>query len=125
MSNNAPLATRVAIASAPLEPWDLPPGAVVAGTPATSGCVIAQSADGCVVRGLWECTPGSFRWTWTYDETLVVVRGRARVHVDGGPVVELGPGDLACFDRGQSATWETVETLRKAFHALSPEPLPF
>ncbi len=120
-----PPAASVHIATASLEPWPLPPGSIVSGSPATAGLVLSQSDDECVVRGLWECTPGSFRWEWTYDETLVVVSGRARVRIDGGPTIEIGPGDFAYFERGQSAIWETVELFRKAFHALSPTPLPF
>jgi len=120
-----PAAASIAIATMPLEPWPIDPASILAGQPAAAGSVVSRSKDGCVLRGLWDCTPGRFRWEWTYDETLVVLYGRARVQVDGGPLVEIGPGDFAWFERGQKATWETIEHLRKAFHALSPTPLPF
>lgn len=125
MSHTAPFAAKIAIADAALDPWPLPEALVAAGAPRTAGKVLSQSSDGCIVRGIWECTPGSFRWDWSYDETIVVVSGHATVHVDGGPVVELRPGDLAFFERGQTALWTTQTTFRKAFHAHSPVPLPF
>lgn len=125
MNANKPFAGKLAIATSALDAWPLPDALVTEGTPRTSGKVLSQSADGCIVRGIWECTPGSFRWEWSYDETIVVISGHATVHVDGGAVVELLPGDLAFFERGQSALWTTHATFRKAFHADSPVPLPF
>ena len=120
-----PFADRISIAAAALEPWPLPPESIVSGKPDASGAVFSKSADGRSVRALWDCTPGSFRWTWTYDETLVVVTGRAIVRLDDGRVVDIRAGDLAYFERGQAGIWETVEHLRKAFHAESPDPLGF
>ena len=38
--------------------------------------------------------------------------------------VELAPGVMAFFGRGRP-TWTVHETLRKGFHADSPDPLPF
>jgi uncharacterized cupin superfamily protein len=55
----------------------------------------------------------------------VVAAGRATVELDTGDTVELEPGVLAFFGRGHEATWTVHETLRKAFHADSPDPLPF
>ena len=74
---------------------------------------------------VWECTPGKFTWVFSYDETLVVVEGRATVELDTGETVELAPGVMAFFGRGHDATWTVHETLRKGFHADSPDPLPF
>lgn len=120
-----PRADRIHVATAQLEPWPLPDEAIVAGSPQAAGLVVARADGGRVLRGLWSCTPGSFRWSWDYDESLVVLAGRVRVHVDGGPVVEIGPGDYAWFERGQSSTWEIIEPVRKAFHAVAAEPLPW
>jgi hypothetical protein len=78
-----------------------------------------------VVRGVWECTPGRFRWNFTYDETVIVVKGRATVELESGETISLNPGDMAFFERGQWSTWTIHEPFRKAFHADSPEPLPF
>jgi len=118
-------AVRVAIADADLVPWPLPADWVQDGTPEPSGAVLSRSADSRIIRGVWRCTPGRFRWEFSYDETLVVESGRATVVLDTGEAVELEPGVLAFFGRGHSSVWTVHETLRKGFHADSPEPLPF
>lgn len=122
---STPLAGRIHIIDAALEEWPLAAGSIISGTPRTHGAFTARSEDNRRARGLWSCTPGSFRWEWHYDESLVVVAGRARVHIDGGPVIEIAAGDFAWFDQGQSAVWETIEPMRKAFHAFADGGLPF
>ncbi len=62
---------------------------------------------------------------FAYDETVVVVQGRATVVMENGQEISLEPGGMAFFGRGQSSTWTIHEDFRKAFHADSPEPLPF
>lgn len=118
-------AQKVNIASAKLESWPLPAEWIIDGQPAPSGLVLSKSEDARQVRGVWACTPGKFRWNFSYDETIVVVEGRATVELENGSVVTLQPGDLAFFERGQWSTWTIHESLRKAFHADSPTPLPF
>jgi uncharacterized cupin superfamily protein len=110
---------------AELSPWPLPAEWVEHGSPQASGAVLSKSADCRVVRGVWACTPGSFRWMYTYDETVVVVQGTATVVMESGDQVSLHPGDMVFFARGQGSTWTIHENFRKAFHADSPEPLPF
>lgn len=113
------------IADTELSSWPLPAEWVQQGSPAASGTVLSKSADSRVIRGVWACTPGRFRWEFTYDETVVVVQGRATVVMDSGAQVSLTPGVMAFFERGQGSTWTIHENFRKAFHADSPEPLPF
>jgi uncharacterized cupin superfamily protein len=125
MSTYAEPAARVEVAAAELAPWPLPADWIEEGEPDAAGVVISRSADSRIVRGVWRCTPGRFHWEFSYDETLVVVQGRAVVELDTGAVVHLEPGVLAFFGRGHSATWAVRETVVKAFHADSPDPLPF
>lgn len=108
-----------------LSPWPLPAEWVEQGSPQASGAVLSKSADSRVVRGVWACTPGRFRWLFTYDETVIVVQGSATVIMQSGQQVSLKPGVMAFFERGQASTWTIHENFRKAFHADSPEPLPF
>lgn len=113
------------IADAQLESWPLPDDWVLEGAPEACGCVVSRSDDSRLIRGVWQCTPGRFNWTFSYDETLVVVSGRATVELDTGEQIELEPGTMAFFGRGHESTWTVHETLRKGFHADSPDPLPF
>jgi uncharacterized cupin superfamily protein len=108
-----------------LNSWPLPADWVEQGSPQASGTVLSKSADARVVRGIWSCTPGRFRWVYSYDETVVVFKGSATVVMDSGEEVSLQPGDMAFFPRGQNSTWTIHEDFRKAFHADSPDPLPF
>ena len=118
-------ATSVRVADIHLEPWPLPAEWILEGAPVAEGAVISRSADSRIIRGVWQCSPGRFTWVFSYDETLVVLSGLATVEIDSGERVELEPGVMAFFGRGHSATWTVVETLRKGFHADSPDPLPF
>ena len=113
------------IADTELSPWPLSAESVEQGSPQANGAVLSKSEDSRIVRGVWACTPGCFRWMYTYDETIVVVEGTATVRMDSGAQVSLKPGVMAFFARGQGSTWTIHEDFRKAFHADSPDPLPF
>ncbi len=115
----------IRIGDAELVSWPLPAEWVEQGSPQASGAVLSKSDDSRIVRGVWACTPGRFRWMYTYDETIVVVQGSATVLMDSGVEVSLTPGVMAFFARGQGSTWTIHENFRKAFHADSPDPLPF
>ncbi|MFB7248892.1 hypothetical protein CW362_30140 [Streptomyces populi] len=91
------------------------PGEVLAGDPVMSTAVLWASPDRKVVRGVWNCEPGRFTWEFPRNETLVVVRGSARVQVEGGPELTLSPGDMAAFRAGDRTVWEVTESLRKVF----------
>lgn len=125
MSTYTAPSASVRIVDAELESWPLPADWVLAGSPEPRGAVLSRSDDSRIVRGIWECTPGRFTWAFSYDETLIVESGRATVELDSGETVELAPGVMAFFGRGHDSTWTVHETLRKGFHADSPDPLPF
>jgi uncharacterized cupin superfamily protein len=112
-------AAKLHVPTATLEPWPLPPELVIAGHPEAQGCVLSASADGRIVRGIWACTPGSFRWDWTSDEMVTVILGRARVQLSDGRVIDLMPGDMGFFEAGLSSTWTILEPFRKSFHTLA------
>jgi uncharacterized protein len=116
---------KMHIQDAPLASWPLPAEWVLEGTPEASGMVLSKSDDARIVRGIWQCTPGRFRWNFSYDETLVVLAGSATVLLENGEEVSFGAGDMVFFARGQWSTWTIHQTVRKGFHADSPDPLPF
>ena len=45
-------------------------------------------------------SPPGFWYDQAWDEWVLVVRGRAALQLDGGPVVELGPGDHLLIPSG-------------------------
>jgi uncharacterized cupin superfamily protein len=110
------LGFAVHVASAGLEPADLDPAQVVAGSPEISELVLSESADGRVVRGIWQMTPGVVTDTEA-DEVFVVLSGRATVDFEDGTAMEVGPGDVAVLTEGAKTRWTVHETLRKVYQA--------
>jgi len=84
-----------------LEDWPLEPDQIVDGDPQVSGRVLDASADGKVERGVWQHTAGVSRDTES-DELFVVLTGRATIEVEGGPTLEVGPGEGRGVDRPQT-----------------------
>ncbi|MFE0459450.1 cupin domain-containing protein [Kitasatospora sp. NPDC058965] len=97
-----------------LEPDPLDPDRILAGRPEVSGKVLWESEDGRRIRGIWQITPGTATDTEA-DELFVVISGRATIAIEGGPTLEVGPGDLGVLHEGDRTTWTVHETLRKAY----------
>ena len=104
------------VADAVLEPVALDASQVVAGAPEVSELVLSESADGRVVRGIWQMTPGVVTDTEA-DELFVVLAGRATVEFEDGAVLHVGPGDVAVLTEGAKTRWTVHETLRKVYQA--------
>jgi uncharacterized protein len=102
----------VSASKLPLEPWPLDPGQVVDGGPKVAWAVLHEDAR--VQRGVWEHTPGVTRDVEA-DEMFVVLSGSATIEVEGGPTVEVGPGDVGLLRAGDRTVWTVHETLRKVF----------
>ncbi|CAL9423179.1 hypothetical protein SUDANB121_01911 [Nocardiopsis dassonvillei] len=113
LSGLAPFVARVA--DVDLEPEPLDPARVVSGAPVVSSRTLWESADGSQSRGVWQITPGTVTDTEA-DEVFVVLSGRATVEVEGGPVLEVGPGDVCLLRAGDRTRWTVHETLRKVYH---------
>ncbi|MEV1021612.1 cupin domain-containing protein [Streptomyces sp. NPDC050264] len=109
----------VRVADVELEPEPLDPARIVSGDPVVSGAVLWESADGKQLRGIWQITPGVVTDTEA-NELFVVVSGRATVEVEGGAVLDLGPGTAAVLREGDRTTWTIQETLRKAYYITLP-----
>ncbi|AEW97197.1 MULTISPECIES: cupin domain-containing protein [Streptomycetaceae] len=114
MTVNHLSALALRVSDAELEPEPLDPAQIVSGTPRVTGTVVAESADGTRAYGVWQITPGVVTDTEA-DEMFVVLSGRATIEVAGGPVLEVGPGDLCVLREGDRTTWTVHETLRKAY----------
>ena len=83
--------------------------------------VLSESADGRVVRGIWRITEGTVTDV-EQDELFVVLEGRATIAIEGGPTLEVGPGDTCVLERGARTTWTIHEPLRKVFQITGPSP---
>ena len=103
-----------------LAPSPLDPSQTVEGRPEVSERVMWSSADGRCHRGVWQHTPG-VSTDVEVDEMFVVVSGRATIEVEGGPTLEVGPGDVGILEAGARTRWTVHETLRKVFHVDVPD----
>jgi uncharacterized protein len=102
------------VVDVPLEPGELDPSTILAGSPAVTEAVVWESPDGRIVRGIWRITEGVVTDV-EQDEIFVVIEGRATIEVDCGPTIEVGPGDVCVLERGARTTWTVHEALRKVF----------
>ncbi|MGV1036950.1 MAG: cupin domain-containing protein [Candidatus Nanopelagicales bacterium] len=91
----------------PVEPVD--PAQVVDGQPAAGVVEFAVAGMDC---GLWQHTAG-ISTDVEADEVFVVISGRARIEVEGGPTLDVGPGDVVHLEAGAKTSWTVAETLRK------------
>lgn len=96
------------------------PDRIEAGEPRTTTWVASQTADGKVLAGLWEATPG--RWRVSYDEweSCTVLSGISILRSDDGGEVTVRAGDSFVLEPGFAGSWEVVETTRKVFTVRLP-----
>ena len=104
----------VHVADVALQPGDLDPSTILSGSPEVTEVVLGESTDGRVVRGIWRITEGTVTDV-EEDELFTVVEGRATIEIEGGPTLEVGPGDVCVLQRGARTTWTIHEALRKVF----------
>jgi len=122
-SGAQPATTVRNVFSVPLDPWPIGPELVRAGKPVANGMVIARSDDRRAFTGVWECSPGTYDWTYTYDETISVVAGMVTITDLGGEPRVFTSGDVVHFPIGLHTTWTIHEKVRAVFAVISPEPL--
>src|SRR5580765_3705826 len=111
------LAVHIAAPDLDLDPLD--PGSIGEGSSRTWNRVVWESEDGCIIRGVWQISPGIVVDTEAH-EMFVVIAGRATIAIDGGTTFDVGPGDLGVLEEGARSTWTVHETLRKAYQILLP-----
>ena len=114
---------KVTVADAELDPWTLPDEVITGGNPVAKGRFLWQSDDKRLGNGVWTCEPGSFKWDYTWDETIYFVEGEATITDQDGKSVTYQGGDFFFVPAGTSSTWEVTKSVRKVFHLRSDEPV--
>jgi len=60
--------------------------------------------------GLWRpaagVTPETVAWSPPAREVIVVLKGEARIEIEGGPALELSAGSVASLPKGAKARWQ-------------------
>ena len=93
---------------------DIDPAKLVSGSPEIYSAIMSTSYNGKILRGIWKCTVGTVRDV-EEDEMFTVLEGRATVVIENGPTLELSPGVMGEFKKGDKTVWTIHENLLKTF----------
>lgn len=107
-----------------LKPAPINPDWILEGDPQARLANHSQSADEASSTAVWDCTAGSFRWYFGWDETVVIQEGEVQVTAEDGVVRILRAGDIAYFKGGTWATWRIETYVRKIAFLRKPFPEP-
>jgi uncharacterized cupin superfamily protein len=97
---------------------------ILSGDPRQSGRLDVSGEDGALYAGVWECTRGSFRFTYTFTELATILTGRIAVTDAQGTRHELGVGDSFLVRQGETVTWEILEDMRKSYFLFAEAEVP-
>jgi len=97
-------------------PWS---GEVVSGNPHTKTWNLFTSSDNKIFAGIWEGTPGVWRFSYDDWEYCHLLSGRCTVTLDGELPVEMNPGDVFILEPGAKGLWTVNETMRKYYVFVS------
>lgn len=116
----------VAASSAAMEMKAAPvnPDWIISGKPEARIAEHSYSADKAAMTALWDCTAGSFRWYFAWDETVMILEGEVGVTDANGVIRVLKAGDIAYFAGNTWATWQIDTYVRKIAFLRRPFPLP-
>jgi uncharacterized cupin superfamily protein len=56
---------------------------------------------------------GPVTWTPEQREVIHVLEGKADIHISGGPIVHLKPGDIASLPAGLQTTWHITTPFKE------------
>jgi len=108
----ARVVNAAALADSQLEESPLAAEQVVEGSPVVRALALHDADD--LGVGIWQHSAG-VSTDVEADEVFVVLSGRATIEVEGGPVLEVGPGDVGLLPAGARTRWTIHETLRKIY----------
>ncbi len=63
---------------------------------------------------IWTCEPSTFDWTYSEQETCLLLEGQVTVEAEGESV-SFGKGDLVVFPKGLSCLWTVTAPVRKHY----------
>ncbi|KXG84281.1 cupin domain-containing protein [Agrobacterium bohemicum] len=107
-----------------MQPAPINPDWIIAGEPVARMADHSKSADRAAYTALWDCTAGTFRWFFAWDETVHILEGEVHVTAEDGSVHMLRTGDVAYFKAGTWATWRVDTYVRKVAFLRRPFPAP-
>lgn len=107
-----------------LEPAPIRREWILAGNPQARASTHSAARDSQATTAVWDCTAGTFRWHFDWDETVVIVEGDVHVTVEDGSARTLKAGDIAYFPAGSRAVWHVEDYVRKVAFCRRQFPAP-
>ena len=89
---------------------------VIFGNPRFKSWTVDE-AEGGVSSGIWESTPGKWRFENDHWEFCRILSGVSIVTEDGGEAHTVRAGDSFILRAGFKGTWEVIDTTRKDYVA--------
>ncbi len=108
-----------------LDPEPIPAEWILSGSPVARAKTMVTTHDWTSSVVVWDCTPGTFKWHYTKDESVYVLAGEAIMTTGTGEERRMGAGDLAYFYRGFACTWLVTQPFRKIAVLREPLWMPF
>lgn len=90
------------------------PADLIHGDPEFSSWELDE-AEGGVSAGLWQATPGKWRFENTHWEYCRILSGISVVTEEGGEAHTVTAGDSFVLRAGFKGTWEVIEITRKDY----------
>lgn len=63
----------------------------------------------------WTKEVSEFPWSYSDQETCLILKGKAEVDASDGEKVEFGAGDFVIFPPGLDCTWKIKEPIEKKY----------
>ena len=105
--------TTVSLDPADFEPVDA--AKVIEGTPRQAFRVTYTSASGDFCTGIYACTAGKWRVSYSEDEFCTLTKGTVRLTNAAGDTQEFKAPDSFLIPSGFAGTWEAVGDVQKNF----------
>ena len=88
---------------------------LVSGTPKRAWKLLYTSQSEEFNTGIYECTPGSWKVSYTEDEFCTLIEGTLKMTSDDGETQEFKAPVSFVIPSGYNGTWEALTKLRKYF----------
>lgn len=112
-------APELKMQDSPIEPsW------ILEGSPMARSAEHVRTSDHSSFSAIWDCTAGTFRWHFHWEETVIILEGEVHITPDDGAPYTLQAGDMGYFAARSSATWRVDNYVKKAAFLRRPMPAP-
>jgi uncharacterized cupin superfamily protein len=107
-----------------MAPKQIEPSWVLAGNPQARLSLHSRAYDAQATTAIWDCTAGTFRWYFGWDETVMILEGEVHITAEDGSQRTLKAGDIAYFPGKSWTTWHIETYVRKIAFCRKEFPTP-